>query len=220
MAFIYGPWSNEICATVVAPSSSSRSSASRSSASSRSSSSNLVFCPSPPKCPTGYVLDIIGRDLRNCPIYGTCRCPQCTGDFAETVNLTNDALFVGAYRRNFDSVTNTFFYRTNSVGGCFPIQGPNGTSSSSCISSSINEIRYNITTLRWEMRQIINNIAQPLQYYCNGSPSRFPCATWRYADNDVAVAFTFCYPASSNSSSSSDSPSLIKYSVSASLSFK
>ena len=190
MAYIYGNWSNQICATVVGSSASSRSSSSsrRSSSSRSSSSSSFQFCYSPPNCPIGYNYDIIGYDMQGCPTYSQCYCVQCSGDISMTKTLSN-SIFAGTY-----SLTNNNppTYTKNS--------GQIGSSSSTSI-ISLDFIAYNTFTQRWEIYKTINGVKQAISYYAPGSATSCPCSGWINASNSQPVLLTFCDQKISSSNS-------------------
>jgi len=190
MAYIYGNWSNQICATVVGASSSSRSSSSsrRSSSSRSSSSSSFQFCYSPPNCPTGYNYDIIGYDMQGCPTYSQCYCVQCSGAINMTKTLSN-SIFAGTYTLTNN---NPPTYTKNS--------GQIGSSSSTSI-VSLDFIAYNTFTQRWEIYKTINGVKQAISYYNTGPSTSCPCSGWINASNSQPVLLTFCDQKISSSNS-------------------
>jgi len=193
MAYIYGNWSNQICATVVGASNSSRSSSSSrrsSSSSSRrsSSSSSFQFCYDPPKCPTGYNYDITGYDLQGCPTYSLCYCIECNGSVGQTKTLSN-TIFAGTYTLSNNNPP-TYVKTTGQVG-----------SSSSTSIVSLNFIAYNTFTQRWEIYKTINGVKQIINYYAPGSSTNCPCTGWINAANSEPILLRFCDQKVSSSNS-------------------
>ena len=189
MAYIYGNWSNQICATVVGASSSSRSSSSsRRSSSSSKSSSSFQFCYDPPKCPIGYSNDIIGYSLQGCPVYGPCYCVQCSGAISMTKTLSNGP-FAGTY-----SLAN------NNPPTYAKITGQIGSSSSTTI-VSVDNLAYNGFTQRWEIYRTINGVKQIVNYYAIGNATSCPCSGWIDAATGTPALLTFCDQQNSSSNS-------------------
>ena len=188
MAYIYGNWSNQICATVVGSSYSSSTTTPRPSSSSSRSSSSFQFCYSPPKCPIGYNYDIIGYDMQGCPTYSQCYCVQCEGAISMTKTLSN-SIFAGVYTL---TNSNPPTYTKNSA--------QIGSSSSTSI-ISLDFIAYNTFTQRWEIYKTINGIKQAISYYNTASSTSCPCSGWIDATNGTPALLTFCDQKISSSSS-------------------